>query len=94
MLASYLQHGKLEWMMNRNQALITRLLAAAENQRSKADLVHVYDALVQNAADILKLPGVEDLEEILTKTQVGIDVYIPTCFLCSKADTLLVSSIY
>jgi hypothetical protein len=33
------------------------------------DLVHVYDALLQNASDILKLPGVEDVEAVLTHTQ-------------------------
>ena len=64
------------------QAIIARLLALPANQRSEGDLFHVYDALVQNATDIIKLPGVEDLEEILTCAMVShlvAFVSIPFC---------------
>jgi hypothetical protein len=86
LLGSYLQHGKLETMMARNQALVQRLLSSSSSSSSSTkkstgtaatgggrgrpeDLVHVYDALLQNASDVLKLPGVEDVEAVLTHTQ-------------------------
>ena len=66
------------------QAIIARLLALPDNKRSQGDLVHVYDALVQNAADIIKLPGVEDLDDILTPTLVSLAAIASSCLLLTS----------
>jgi len=34
-------------------------------------VVHVYDGLLQNVSDILKLPGIDQVDEVVTETQVG-----------------------
>lgn len=76
LLASYLQHGKLETMRLRNEGLVQSLLRGgnAGGKGGKAggtpeDLVHVLDALMQNAAEMQALPGVEELEPVLTQAQ-------------------------
>ena len=65
LLASYLQHGRLETMRARNEGLVAGLAKTGRPE----DLVHVYDALMQNVAEVLKLPGVEDVDPVLTKAQ-------------------------
>jgi signal recognition particle subunit SRP68 len=75
LLASYLQHGKLETMRLRNEGLVKSLLRGnAGGKGGKAggrpeDLVHVLDSLMQNAAEVQALPGVEELEPVLTQAQ-------------------------
>ena len=74
LLASYLQHGKLETMRLRNEGLVQSLLRGNAGGKGKGggrpeDLVHVLDALMQNAAELQALPGVEELEPVLTEAQ-------------------------
>lgn len=75
LLASYLRHGKLETMRLRKEVLVQSLLRGSnaggkrEGRGRPEDLVHVLDALMQNVVEVQALPGVEELEPVLTQAQ-------------------------
>eukprot|EP00624_Nannochloropsis_granulata_P000117 evm.model.NODE_10430_length_7029_cov_81.933846.2 len=75
LLASYLRHGKLETMRLRKEGLVQTLLRGGkaggkgEGRGRPEDLVHVLDALMQNAVEVQALPGVEELEPVLMHAQ-------------------------
>src|SRR6056297_1095597 len=69
---SYLKHGKLETMRVRSEELIQAILCGGDRSGKRGrpeDLVHILEGLMQTTAEMEGLPGVEDLESVLTRAQ-------------------------